>query len=192
MGLRYPPRAPCVDSRCRSRRNAIFAVGFPSANLLNEYSSQLILKSKYLARYPGESAIRHAGIEGFLEHDFEGLILHAETNADTVAEIGWITRHIRAEDAALRLLAFLHVIGECVLVADNGVEPPFGEIEDRFLKRCIGVNFRLFVNILDISLMGAARTRRQWLCQPCPPETYPGSYAVSGSETPMACGCRAC
>ena len=88
---------------------------------------------------------------------FRPLVFLAKTDADTVAEISRIARHVGSEDAALGLLALFHVIGEGVLVADDGVDPPFGEIENGFLECRIGADFRLLVNLLDIGLMGSAQ-----------------------------------
>ena len=104
----------------------------------------------------GKCAIRHARVQSFLEHGFERLVFRPKPDADTVAEIGRIVRHVRDEDAALCFLSRFHVIGKCVLVADDRIKPAFGEIENGFLERCIGADFRLFVNILDIGLMGSA------------------------------------
>jgi hypothetical protein len=115
--------------------------------------------------------------QGFLEHGFECLVLLAKTDADTFAEISRIARHVSGKDAALRFLALFHVIGESILVADDGIEPPFGEIENGFLKRCVGADFRLFVNIPEIGLVGSPPDAYGSVTRPA--GSYPRWYAAS-------------
>src|ERR1019366_9101530 len=138
-------------------RNATLAMGsFPRVS--TQGASRLIdIEVEIFDSDLGKCAIGHARVERFLEHGFERLVLLAKTDADTVAEIGRIARHVGGEDAALRLLPGFYVIGERVLVADDGIEPPFGEIENGFLERCVGADFRMFVDIADIGFMGSAR-----------------------------------
>src|SRR5271166_5425258 len=104
----------------------------------------------------GERAVRHALVERFLEHRFERGVLLAQADADAVAEIGRIMRRIGDDGATLALLAGLQKIDHSVLIADDEVEPAFGEIEDGFLQRRIGPYVRLLVDVVQIVLMSAA------------------------------------
>src|ERR1700730_17311586 len=126
-------------------RNATVAMGsFPRDSQLMR--SRLIdLKVEIFGCDLGKCAIGYARVPRLLEHSFQCVILLAKTDADSIAEIGRIARHVPGEGAALRFLARFHEFGDGVLVADDGVEPPFGEGEDGFLERRIGGDLALFV-----------------------------------------------
>ncbi len=140
-----------------SRRAPPIFMGSFQRGTLQGISRLIDIEVEIFGSNLGECAIRHASVQGFLEHGLERLVFHPDADADTVAEIGRIVRHVRGKDAASCFLAPFHVIGESVLVADDRVKLAFGEIENGFLERRVGTDFRLFVNILDVGLMGSAR-----------------------------------